>query len=94
MSTTTQTRQSTETAPNLLVCSLLGAIKRSDWQTANRLADELRPVFEIAEADQIDAARQLYATDEIQIDYDARWSDCGDGSGWVQAWVFVHSDDI
>lgn len=42
----------------------------------------------------IQAARDLYGTDDVNIDDDALVSDCEDGSYWVQAWVFVHSDEV
>lgn len=41
-----------------------------------------------ATQDQIDAARELYQDDNLQIDINAKVSEAYDGY-WVQAWVWV-----
>lgn len=41
----------------------------------------------------IKAARDLYGTDDIEIDDDAKLSTTDDGV-WVQAWVWVHNEDM
>ncbi len=41
----------------------------------------------------IEAARQRYASDDINIDDDANLS-LGDDGVWVQAWVFVPAQDL
>lgn len=42
-----------------------------------------------ATAEQIELARNYYATDELCIDDDAKISQCDNGSYWVQAWVHM-----
>lgn len=49
-----------------------------------------------ATPDQIQAARDLYASDEIQIDDDATVSPAPHNPSfgyWVQAWVWVPADE-
>lgn len=47
-----------------------------------------------ASPQQIEAARDIHQTDEVEIDDDALLSDPEDGTGyWVSAWVWVSTTD-
>ena len=42
---------------------------------------------------QIEAARQTWQTDEIEIDDNAKAAPAGDGGTWVQAWVYISTEE-
>lgn len=48
---------------------------------------------EVLRGDYIAAAKRLYSTDDVDIDDDARLSECDLGT-WVQAWVFVNDEEV
>ena len=64
------------------------------WPESEVVSIETEPIRTPATPAQIAAARDLYATDEINIDDDATISDCGDGSVWVSAWVYVNAEEL
>jgi hypothetical protein len=41
----------------------------------------------------IEAARNIYQNDDIEVDDDAKLSETDDGA-WVSAWVWVNDDEI
>lgn len=42
----------------------------------------------------IEQARAQYASDDLEIDDDAKVSPTGDGTGhWVQAWVYINVEE-
>jgi hypothetical protein len=41
----------------------------------------------------IEAARNIYQNDDIEIDDDAKLSETDDGA-WVSAWVWVNDEEI
>jgi len=51
------------------------------------------PVFPYASAGEIAAARDLFGTDEIEIDDGARVARA-EHHVWVQAWVYVNIEEI
>lgn len=66
------------------------AVKRGDEAIA------LLEGLQLATGPQIQAARDLYQNLEIQIYDDATVAPCEDdaGSVWVQAWVYVHGEEL
>jgi len=48
----------------------------------------------IERSELLHAARRVWQTDEVQIDHDARVSDGCEGGLWVQAWVWLRTDDL
>jgi len=50
---------------------------------------ESKPLF--ATDAEMDKAREMYQTDDIQIDENAEVSPSGDGT-WIQAWVLIPGD--
>ena len=45
------------------------------------------------QAELVRRARELYASEDIEIDSDAQVADAFDGNHWVQAWVWVPAAD-
>ena len=43
----------------------------------------------LATAEHLARARADYVCDDINIDDGAEFSECDDGAGWVQAWVYI-----
>ena len=55
-----------------------------------------RPITKLHEIEQavfVEKARELYQSDDIEIDDGAKLSETDDGA-WVQAWVWVAYDDF
>ena len=45
------------------------------------------------QAELVRQAREMYASENIEIDSDAQVADAFDGNHWVQAWVWVPAAD-
>ena len=45
------------------------------------------------QAELVRRARELYASEDIEIDPDAQVAEAFDGNHWVQAWVWVPAVD-
>lgn len=46
------------------------------------------------QAELVRQARELYASESIEIDSDAQVADAFDGNHWVQAWVWVPAAEV
>jgi hypothetical protein len=69
-----------------IIPNQLERLEKTGSPVAGDVVKEIREGM--ASADQIQAARDLYQTDECEIDDDASTSEADEGY-WVQAWVWV-----